>query len=74
MARPVTCAVALGWPGATPHELPLRPVLDSEVLRFTPDQQGTLTRVVLDLDGPAFTNTWLSAVEAAQRRPQPHQP
>jgi hypothetical protein len=64
---PVACAVALGSPGAVVEEMRLQPVLDAEVLRFEPDQAGRPTRVVVDLDGGSFTETWLSAVEAAQR-------
>jgi len=66
---PVACAVALGWSGAVIEEVRLQTVLDGKVLRFQPDPEGRLTRVVVDLDGEAFTQRWLSAVEAAQRRP-----
>jgi hypothetical protein len=38
-------------------------------MRFQPDQDGQLTRVVVDLDGEGFTETWLAAVEAAQQGP-----
>ncbi len=64
---PVTCAIALGWSGAVVEEMRLKPALDGEVLRWGSDQDGQLTRVVVDLDGEGFTETWLSAVEAAQR-------
>jgi hypothetical protein len=47
----------------------LRLVLDGGVLRFQPSQQGRRTRVVVDVDGAGFTQTWLAAVEAAQQRP-----
>jgi hypothetical protein len=30
-------------------------------------------RVVVDLDGASFTQTWLGAVELAQRGPGPHE-
>ncbi|WP_020577753.1 nucleoside hydrolase [Actinopolymorpha alba] len=62
---PVTCAVALGWPGATVEEMNLRPDLDGGVLRFVPDENGIRTRVLVDVDGPGFTEVWLRAVEAA---------
>jgi len=44
------------------------PVLDNEVLRFEPDPEGRQVRVLVDLDGASFTESWLSAVEAARRR------
>jgi hypothetical protein len=49
------------------EEMRLKPALNGEVLRWGSDQDGQLTRVVVDLDGEGFTETWLSAVEAAQR-------
>lgn len=67
---PVTCAVALGWSGAAGEEVLLGPVRDGEVLRWQPDHQGQLTRVVADVDGESFTESWLSAVETAQLNPQ----
>jgi len=68
---PVACAVAAGWNGATIEERRLQPVLDGEVLRFQPDQDGRLMSVVVDLDGAGFTQTWLGAVELTQRGPSP---
>jgi purine nucleosidase len=65
---PIACAVALGWSGAVVEEMRLRPLLDGDVLRFQPDPEGRLTRVVVDVDGVGFRETWLAAVEAAQRR------
>jgi len=64
---PVAAAVALGWPGAGVEEMRLQPVLDNGVLRFQQNPAGRPTRVLVDLDGAAFSETWLSAVEAAQR-------
>jgi len=64
---PVACAVAVGWPGAVVEEARLRAVLEDGVLRFQPDPAGRPTRVVVDLDGPAFSEAWLTAVETAQR-------
>lgn len=60
---PVACAVALGWPGATVAERRLRPVLEGETLRFQPDDAGSLVRVVTAVDGAAFSEAWLAAVE-----------
>ena len=66
---PVACAVAAGWNGAVVEEQRLRPVMEGDVLRFQPDQDGRLVRVVVDLDGASFTDAWLAAVEAAQQGP-----
>jgi hypothetical protein len=43
--------------------------MDGAMMRFQPDQDGQLTRVVVDLDGPGFTEIWLAALEAAQQDP-----
>jgi purine nucleosidase len=64
---PVACAVALGWSGATVEDIRVRPLRMDDVLSFQPHPDGRLTRVVIDLDGAAFRETWLSAVEAAGR-------
>ena len=44
-------------------------VLDGGVLRFEADKTGRPTRVVVRLNGEAFANAWITAVEAAQHRP-----
>jgi purine nucleosidase len=62
---PVACAVALGWSGATVEDIRVRPLRMDDVLSFQPHSEGRSTRVVLDVDGAAFRETWLSAVEAA---------
>ena len=62
---PVACAVALGWSGATVEDIRVRPLRMDDVLSFQPDSEGRSTRVVLDVDGAAFRERWLSAVEAA---------
>jgi inosine-uridine nucleoside N-ribohydrolase len=64
---PVTAAVALGWPGAAVEEMRVRTERDGDLLRFRPDPQGRRVRVVVDVDGARFRETWLAAVEAAQR-------
>ena len=66
---PVACAVAIGWPGAVVEQRHLLPVFDGGVLRFEPDKAGRPTRVVVRLDGEAFANVWITAVEAAQHQP-----
>jgi purine nucleosidase len=62
---PVACAVALGWSGATVEDIRVRPMPMGDVLSFQPHPEGRSTRAVLDVDGAAFRETWLSAVEAA---------
>lgn len=55
---PMACAVALGWPGAPVEETRLTPVVNKGVLRLEPNPDGRRTRVVTDVDGPAFTEQW----------------
>ena len=62
---PVTCAVALGWPGANKSVRRLRPVLAGDVLHCQPDEDGRQFTVVSRVDGDAFADAWLRAVEAA---------
>jgi inosine-uridine nucleoside N-ribohydrolase len=62
---PVACAVALGWSGVTIEDIRLQPIHMDGVLSFRHHSEGRSTRVVLDVDGAAFSQLWLSAVEAA---------
>lgn len=64
---PVACAVALGWDGATVAPVRLRPTVTAGALHFVRDPEGPLVRIVTRLDGAAFTEAWLRAVERAQR-------
>jgi inosine-uridine nucleoside N-ribohydrolase len=64
---PVACAVAVGWSGATVEDVRLQTVRTDDVLSFHPHPEGRSIKVVLDVDGAAFRETWLSAVEAAAR-------
>jgi len=64
---PLTCAVALGWPGAAIETVLLTSAAERNGLRFDPNEKGRPTRVVVDVDGDAFADTWIEAVEAAQR-------
>lgn len=61
---PVTCAVALQWPGATIEEMRLHPVLRDGVLRFERSEAGRMTRVVTEVDGNGFAELWLGRIEA----------
>jgi inosine-uridine nucleoside N-ribohydrolase len=62
---PVACATAVGWPGATVETTSLLPTLDGNVLRYIRADDGKPVRALVDIDGPAFTETWLRAVERA---------
>jgi purine nucleosidase len=65
---PLACAVAVGWPGVAVEDRWLRPVMEGPVLRLVPDPRGRLVHVVVDVDGEAFGETWLSAVRTASAR------
>lgn len=62
---PVACAVALGWSHVTTTTMPLRPRLERDVLRFEQVTGGRHVKVVTDVDGSAFAETWLRAIERA---------
>jgi purine nucleosidase len=62
---PVTCAVALGWPGAQVEARHLSTRLVDGVLTFVEDPAGVQHRVVTSIDGDAFGELWLTAIELA---------
>jgi inosine-uridine nucleoside N-ribohydrolase len=64
---PVACALAVGWPGGRLERRRLTPDLDGGWLRFADHPDGRPVDVLTSVDGPAFTEVWLAAVEAAQR-------
>ncbi len=64
---PVTCAVAVGWPGAVVEDMDIQTLLDGDILRFERSKDGRHTDVVVDIDGADFTEIWLKSIEAAQR-------
>jgi inosine-uridine nucleoside N-ribohydrolase len=62
---PLACAVALGWDGVDIVDQRLAPVVDDAgVLRLVPSPDGRDVRTVTAVDGPAFAERWLEAVEA----------
>lgn len=65
---PVACAVAVGWPGVTVDEAAFEPVFDGDVLRFARAATGKRADAVIDVDGPAFAEAWLTAIERVDRR------
>jgi inosine-uridine nucleoside N-ribohydrolase len=64
---PVACAVALVGGGARAAPMRLNLTRREETLHFRPDPDGRLTRVVDEIDGEGFSETWLAIVEAAQQ-------
>ena len=64
---PVTCAVAVGWDGASTVERRLVPAYDGDALFLRDDLAGRAMQVVTDVDSEAFAETWISAVERACR-------
>lgn len=64
---PVACAVALGWEGATVEPTQVSTTHTHGALRFMHDPGGHAVRVLRQVDADAFTETWLRAVERAQR-------
>ncbi len=62
---PLTCAVAMGWPGVRVRRrrLSLRRTVASARLHVDPGARSV--GVADEVDGPAFTELWLEAVERA---------
>lgn len=46
----------------------LAPVLAGGVLHWQPDDSGRTVGVVVEVDGPRFSEVWLAAVKNAQER------
>jgi inosine-uridine nucleoside N-ribohydrolase len=65
---PLAAAVAAGWPGVSVESRRLRTAPGDPDGRLEPaaadDPQGRDVGVVVDVDGPAFAEHWLSTVEA----------
>jgi purine nucleosidase len=62
---PVACAAAVGWSGLSIEEIRLKTRRDGDILLLQSAEDGRLTRVVQDIDGPAFQEAWMSAIEHA---------
>ncbi len=62
---PLACAVALGWDGVRVEEVPTLLEVGGGRLRMTPRAGARPLRVVTAVDGPAFEEAWLAAVERA---------
>ena len=60
---PLACAIALGWnEGVVIREIPLKVEIDDGWLCERIDPAGQPTRVVTQVDGPAFNDFWLRTV------------
>lgn len=66
---PVTCAVALRWPGATIKHMRIRPTVTNGRLQFQPDEAGRPMRVVTAVQGADFAEMWLTRLETLADRP-----
>ena len=68
---PLACAVALGWDGVTVEEVPTLLEVGGGRLRMTRRAGARPLRVVAAVDGPAFQEAWLAAVERASALTRP---
>ncbi len=62
---PITCAAAVAWPGVRVEERALVVSMDEGVLRWNADPRGKPIKVVTHIDGCAFGEVWIQAVERA---------
>jgi inosine-uridine nucleoside N-ribohydrolase len=60
---PLACAAALGWKGVTLEDVPTRVELSADRLWTTREDGVPALRVATKVDGPAFEEAWLQAVE-----------
>ena len=65
---PLACAVAVGWPGASPMQQRL--VVETAVsgLRLVPREGGRAVQVIAHLAAGAFADRWLAAIRASATR------
>jgi inosine-uridine nucleoside N-ribohydrolase len=64
---PVTAAVAVGWDGATVEERRVTAERQGDVLVYVETPAGRPVRVVVDVDGDAFADSFLGAIERIAR-------
>ena len=62
---PLACAVAAGWSGIEVSELGVALSFEDPLLRMDLADDAAPMRVVTDVDGEAFSEVWLEAVERA---------
>lgn len=58
----LACMAAMGVPGITVEEIPLRPKVVDGLLRMTVDKGGRLTRVVTAIDAEPLARLWLETI------------
>jgi hypothetical protein len=63
----VTAAVAVGWDGATVEERRVTAERQGDVLVYVETPAGRPVRVVVDVDGDAFADSFLGAIERIAR-------
>jgi inosine-uridine nucleoside N-ribohydrolase len=62
------CAIALGWTeGVKVQELPVTSQIEDEWLRQRVEKNGEPTKIVTDVNGPAFNKFWLNTVTGRER-------
>jgi purine nucleosidase len=64
---PVTAAVAVQWAGARVEERDIATEWHDDVLVYVDAPDGRATQVVVDVDGDAFTDDFLTAIERVDR-------
>ncbi|MHB8466620.1 MAG: nucleoside hydrolase [Acidimicrobiales bacterium] len=65
---PVAAAVAAGWAGGDLEDRRLQTDVDGETLVFRTHPAGSMHHVATGIDADAFTEAWLSSVEAVDRQ------
>lgn len=67
MWDPLAALIATGWTGATLKRIHLAPQLEDGIIHFQQDEkEGRPVDVVTSIDGPAFRQVFLTAIETAQ--------
>lgn len=62
---PLACAVAAGWSGVQIDDVGVALSFEDRLLRMQLDDDASPMRVVTNVDGDAFSDAWLDAVERA---------
>lgn len=69
MWDPLTALIATGWNGVTTTPMTLTTEMENGIIRFVQDEEnGRPVDVVTSIDGSAFREEFLSAIETAQAR------
>lgn len=65
---PLACAVAVGWGGVEIEDVGVALSFEDRLLRMRLDDDAPAMHVVTNVDGEAFSDVWLDAVERASVR------